>query len=90
MFSNTLYMRLCSGRHVALAVTDFLTCCGWSKKWRERCRDTWRSIRHGPLSRRCLRATDTRRDWPVALFNQRDRRWDTFNCPSLCGSSSRF
>ena len=22
----------------------------------------WRSIRHGPLCRRCLRATDTRRD----------------------------
>jgi len=28
--------------------------------------------------------------WRVALFKQRNRRWDTFNCPSLCGSSSRF
>ena len=28
--------------------------------------------------------------WPVALFKRRDRRWNTFNCPSLCGSSSRF
>ena len=28
--------------------------------------------------------------WPVALFKRRDRRWDTFNCPSLYGSSSRF
>ena len=27
--------------------------------------------------------------WPMALFKRRDR-WDTFNCPSLCGSSSRF
>jgi len=25
-------------------------------------RDTWRSICHGPLSRRCLRATDAWRD----------------------------
>jgi len=25
-------------------------------------RDTWRSICHGSLSRRCLRATDARRD----------------------------
>jgi len=29
---------------------------------RDRQRDTWSSIRLGPLSRRCLRATDTRRD----------------------------
>ena len=29
---------------------------------RDRRRDTCRSIHHGPLSRRCLRATDTRRD----------------------------
>ena len=29
---------------------------------RDRLRDTWRSICHGPVSRRCLRATDTRRD----------------------------
>ena len=35
---------------------------GWSKKRRDRRWDTWRSIRHGPLCRRCLRATDTRRD----------------------------
>jgi len=28
--------------------------------------------------------------WPVALFKRRDRRWDTFNCPLLCGSSSHF
>jgi len=35
---------------------------GWSKKRRDGRRDTWRSIRHGPLSRCCLRATDTRRD----------------------------
>jgi len=31
-------------------------------KRRDRRRDTWRSIRHGPLSRRCLHATDTRQD----------------------------
>jgi len=29
---------------------------------RDRRRDTCRSICHGPLSRRCLRATDARRD----------------------------
>jgi len=29
---------------------------------RDRRRDTWGSICHGPLSCRCLRATDTRRD----------------------------
>jgi len=29
--------------------------------------------------------------WPVALFKQWVRqRDDTFNCPSLCGSSSHF
>jgi len=28
--------------------------------------------------------------WSVALFKQRGRRRETFNCPSVCGASSRF
>jgi len=69
---------------------------GWSKKRRDDGTDDGTpggqyAKGHCPVVvyvRRC--DGHTTGHWPVALFKRRNRRWDTFHCPSLCGSSSRF
>jgi len=59
--NNTMFV-LSPGRYDNFTqVTVGLKSDGTTGRW-DRRRDTWRSICHGPVSRRCLRATDAQRD----------------------------